>query len=312
MTDPERLCAVYHPAVTIRNKTTLATLCLYFDEVHCVPFLPLYESKRGDLRDFQIIIPFVTEGDDVSSFLTETGPLEDEVLFYPRETIGRVIREEIPETEQLWALAESVFKQGHIDMHKVVRSSVIGMLAERRGWIPVGDEQDIPTPLPPAVHFSSRNVSFPDAEECFRLSLPLCGSVLPQDILEARENLKDELLSFRKAMRSLSSMVLTLVDSFSLPDLIQEANAAARNVVEPTLNELRLKIDEAENTAWKRAFGNNLALAPLIGFAFAAPTPKLLGNVISKNFEGVNISLSAEGAVGASMRPGFSLLLKMD
>jgi len=312
MTDSERLCAVYHPAVTIRNKTTLATLCLYFDEVHCIPFFPLFQSKKGGLKDFQIILPFAVEGDEVSSFLTDSGPLEDEVLFYDRETIGRVIREETPDTEQLWALAERVFKQGHIDMHNIVRSCVIGMLAERRGWIPVGDEPDIPTPFPPAVYSSLENLSFPDAEECFRLSLPVCRSVPPQDILEAREKLKDELLGFRKAMKRLSSLVLTQLDSFSLPDLSQEAKSVAENAVEPALNDLRMKIEYEEDTAWKRAFGSSLTSVPLIGFAFAAPAPELLGRVLEKESEDVEIPLSGERGMGSSIRPGFSLSIKVD
>lgn len=312
MTDTERLCAVYHPTVTITNKITLSTLCFYFDEVHCIPFFPLYESKRSDLKDFQIVIPFAVEGGEISSFLTDSGPLEDEVLFYHRETIGRVIREETPDTEQLWALAESVFKQGHADMHSIVRSSVIGMLAERRGWIPVGDEPDLPTPLPPAAHSSLRNLSFPDAEECFRLPLPVCRSVLPQDILEARENLKDELLGFRKAMQKLLSVVLTQVDGFSLPDLSREAKSVAENAVEPALNDLRLRIEQGDDTAGKRTFGSELTLVPLIGFSFAAPTPELLCNVLRKDSEDVGILLSAERAMGASRRPGFSLLLAMD
>jgi hypothetical protein len=312
MTDPKKLCAVYHPAVTIRNKTTLATLCLYFDEVHCVPFFPLYESMRGDLRDFQIIIPFAVEGDEICSFLLDNAPLEDKVLFYHRETIGRVIRDRTPETLHLWALAESVFKQGHIDMHDIVRSSVIGMLAEKCGWIPVGDEPDIPAPLPPAAHSSSTNPSFPRTEECFRLSLPVCRSVFPQDILEARENLKDELLGFRKAMQRLSSVVSTQTDAFSLPDLMQEARSVAENAVEPALNDLLLKIDKSEDKVWKQALSSDLTSASLIGYAFAAPTPELLGSVLDKESEGGEIPLSAERRTGALTRPGFSLLLKAD
>jgi hypothetical protein len=312
MTDSERLCAVYHPAVTIRNKTTLATLCLYFDEVHCIPFFPLYESMRGDLRDFQIIIPFAAEGDEISSFLLDNGPLEDEALFYQREAIGRVIREETPETEKLWDLAESVFKQGHIDMHNIVRSSVIGMLAEKRGWIPVGDESDIPTPLPPGVHSLSENLSFPDAQECFRLFLPVCPSVPPQNILEARENLKDELLGFRKAMQRLSSVASTQMDGFSLPDLSQEAKSVAENAVEPALNDLRMKIESGQNTAWKQAFGSDLTSVPLIGYAFAAPTLEFLCSILDKESEDVETPFSAERGMGTSMRPGFSLLLKVD
>ena len=309
MTDSERLCGVYHPAVTIRNKTTLATLCMYCDEVHCIPFFPLYEGMRGgELRDFQIIIPFAIEGDDLSSFLNDSGPLEDEVLFYHRETIGRVIREETPATEQLWTLAESVFKQGYSDMHNVVRSCVIRMLAERHGWIPVGDEPDLPIPLPPTVHFSSKDLSFPNTEECFRLSLPICRSALPQDILEVRHNLQDELLGFRKAMQRLSRLVSTPADSFSLPDLSQEAKSVAENAVKPALNDLRLKIEQAEDTAWQRAFGRELTLVPLIGFAFAAPTPEFLGSVLDKDSEDVDVPAPAEHA----LRPGFSLLLNLN
>jgi hypothetical protein len=186
------------------------------------------------------------------------------------------------------------------------------MLVQKRGWIPVGDDSDAPTPLPPGVYSSSDSLSFPDAEECFRLSLPVCRSVLPSDIFEARENLKDELLGFRKAMQKLSSVVLTQTDSFLLPDLSQEAKSVAENAVEPALNELRLKIGQGEDTAWKRAFGSELTSVPLIGFAFAAPTPELLSGVLAKESEDVDIPFSAERGTGSSMRPGFSLLLKMD
>ncbi|MBW1742993.1 MAG: hypothetical protein JRJ47_06130 [Deltaproteobacteria bacterium] len=312
MTDPERLCAAYHPAVTIRSKTTLSTLCLYFDEVHCIPFFPLYETKRGELNDFQIIIPFAVEGDEISSFLTDNGLLEDEVLFYQREAIGKLIREETPETENLWNLAELLFKQGHIDMHNIVRSSVMGMLAEKRGWIPVGDEPDIPTPLPPAVHSFSENLSFQDAHECFRLFLPVCRSVPPRNILEARENLKNELLGFRQAMQRLSSVASTKMDGSSLPDLIQEAKSVAENAVEPALNDLRMKIEQGQDTASKHAFGSDLTSVPLIGYAFAAPTLELLGNVLDKESEDVETPFLEEQGMDASMRPGFSLLLKMD
>jgi hypothetical protein len=290
----------------------LTSLCLYFDEVHCIPFFPLYESVKGDLRDFQIIIPFAEKGDAFSSFLTETGSLEDEVVFYDRDTIGRVVREENPENEQLWALAESVFKQGNRHMHHVVRSCVIGMLAERKGWIPAGDDPNIPTPLHSAVRPAPEDLPFPGAEECFRLFLPLCRSAVPQDILEAREKLKDELIGFREAMRRLSSMMLTSEDGLSLRDLSQEAEALAGDAVAPAAHELRLKIEQMEDSVRKQAFGSELILNPLIGFAFAIPTPALLGAVLDQDSEHVHLPFLAEQMTGALMRPGFSLLFKMD
>lgn len=312
MADSEKLNAVYHPAVTIKNKTTLATLCLYFDEVHCVPFFPLYESKREDLKDFQIIIPFAVEGDEISSFLTDSRPLEDEVLFYQRETIGKLIREETPETEKLWGLAESVFRQGHVNMHNIVRSSVIGMLAKERGWIPVGDAPDISTPLPPEVHSLSENLSFPDAEEWFRLFLPVCPPAPPQDILEARENLKNELLGFRQAMQGLLGVMPIQMDSFSLADLREEAESVTENAVEPALNDLRMKIERGQDEVWKRTFAGNFGSVPLIGYVFAAPSTGLMCSAFEKQSGDTEDPFSAEHGKNASMRPGFSLLLKMD
>ena len=109
-------------------------------------------------------------------------------------------------------------------------------------------------------------------------------------------------------MQRLSRLVSTPADSFSLPDLSQEAKSVAENAVKPALNDLRLKIEQAEDTAWQRAFGRELTLVPLIGFAFAAPTPELLGSVLDRDPEDVDVPASAEQA----MRPGFSLLLEMD
>jgi hypothetical protein len=314
MADFAKLSAVYYPEVTIKNKTTLATLCLYFDEVHCVPLFPLYESKTGDLRDFQIIVPFAVEGDEMTSFLLDSGPLENEVLFYQRESIGKMLREETVESEQLGNLAEAVFRQGHPDMHSIVRFSVIEMLGEKRGWIPVGDEPDIVVPMPQERHASSTTLPPAVVEESFRCVLPVCQSVSPEEILEARENLKEELLPFRMAMQRLYSVLRngTLPDDLSLVALKQEVKSMADEAVEPALNELRRKIELEQGKVWKRAFGSVVGWVPLIGFAFAAPTADLICRAFEKVSEDTDDLLSAEGRPRASIRPNLSLLLHVD
>jgi hypothetical protein len=314
MTDFQKLSAVYHPAVTIKNKTTLATLCLYFDEVHCVPFFPLYESEKGDLRDFQIIVPFAVEGDEMTSFLLDNGPLENEVLFYQRESIGKMLRAETVESEQLVDLAEAVFRQERLDMHSIVRFSVIQMLTEKRGWVPVGDEPDIPVPLPQERDFLSTALPTSVAEESFRCVLPVCQPVSPENILEARESLKEELLPFRMAMQRLYSVLRneTLPDDLSLVEVKQEAKSMADKAVEPALNDLRKKIELAQGKVWKHTFGSVVGWAPLVGFAFAAPAPDLICRAFEKASEDTDDLLLAEERTGASTRPNLSLLLHVD
>ena len=59
-------------------------------------------------------------------------------------------------------------------------------------------------------------------------------------------------------------------------------------------------------------FGSDLTSVPLIGYAFASPTMEFLGSVLDKESEDVETPFLEEQGMDASMRPGFSLLLKMD
>jgi hypothetical protein len=310
----EKLCAVYYPDVVIENKSALATFCLYFDEVHCVPFFPLYESKKTNLKDFQIILPFPVEGDEISSFLVDNGPLEDEVLFYKRDIIDKIVHGETSESAELSDLAGIVFRQGHPNMHSIVRFCVIGILAEKLGWMPVGDKSDIPIPVPEEISSLSDLLSSTSREECFSFLLPVCLPVSSKDILEARNNLNDELLPFRDAVQELSDALRMepLPSDSSMADLKQEARSLVEKTVEPVLNDLRKRIELEKGKLWRRVFGSTLTSVPLIANVFASPSPNLILESLekaSKDMEGIPLEARE---TSASIRSGVSFVLEVD
>jgi len=314
MPGSEKLCAVYHPDVVIKNKSALATFCVYFDEVHCVPFFPLYESKKGGLKDFQIILPFPVEGDEISSFLLDNGPLEDEVLFYKRDIIDQTIHGKVAESEELSDLAGIVFRQRHPHMHTIVRLCAIGILAEKRGWLPVGDKSDIPIPVPAQIFSSSDGLLQTFPQECFRLLVPVCRPASSEDILEVRKTLEDELLPFRDALQGLSDALHKepLRNDSSMADVKQAARSLAEKAAEPALRDLRKKIELEDGKSCRRVFGSTLARIPLIGHVFAAPSPDLILECLEKASKDTeDIQMEAQ-KTKASIRSGVSFLLEMD
>jgi hypothetical protein len=314
MADSEKLCAVYHPDFVIKNKTALATFCLYFDEVQCIPFLSLYQSKTGAVEDFQIILPFPVEGDEISSFLVDNRSLENEVLFYKRDVIDMVIHGATLENEQLCDLAGILFGQRHPNMHSIVRFCVIGILAEKRGWIPIGDQSDIPIPVPQGIFSSSKTLSPPVAEECFRVLLPACLPASSEDMLEVRKNLEDELLPFRTAVQKLSNVLrkAPLPDHPSLVKLKQEARFLVETTVEPALHDLRTKIELEKGNVWRRVFGSALTWVPLIGHAFGVPSVDLVCEALETEPKDVQGPVPTEQGMRASMQLGLSFLLQVD
>jgi hypothetical protein len=101
------------------------------------------------------------------------------------------------------------------------------------------------------------------AIQSLKFVLPPFKEISDYEILEAREELRDQLIPFRLAMLALSPVVRQGIEgNSSLIDIHKEANYIAETRILPTLIELRKKLELERGKFWRRIVLKGSSILP--------------------------------------------------
>lgn len=342
MSEGNRLCAMYYPDCRITNTSSLATFCLYFDEIHLVTPSDFARDPTNYLKGLPDRVQVGLIGEttpealrqgealaDFYRFALINKPLMGKVIFYEphllcsqiNRMIDKLHGEGLPADELLsFAMGETPemkafnsFCREHPEVGdelllRIAPTSLF--LAKENNWVLVGDRADMPFPVMSERLSEVKALSAVIAEECLRLVLPACLSTSPEEILDAREKLKNELTPFRMAMQKLTLALRSLLgENPSADHLRREARFLVESQVEPALLDLHRRVEQERGKLWRRLFGAAVGWIPMIGRAFTAPTPDLIYQAIQK--ASADIGSLLEGAQGITIAKelGLSFLL---
>lgn len=121
------------------------------------------------------------------------------------------------------------------------------------------------------------------AFNALNLVVPLIKINSPEDIVEIREKLKEQLIPFRMSMRKLSKELKAVSkDCHDAKILHEEAKFIIETQVEPAMEELKRRIKMEDNKFFTRLFGKVISWVPFIANIYLTPTPEKFFNLIKK------------------------------
>jgi hypothetical protein len=139
----------------------------------------------------------------------------------------------------------------------------------------------------------AKNLSTVLAYECINIVVPSIKSSEPEDILELREKLKEQIIPFRMLMRKLSIDLRTMLgEDISIEKLKKESLFIIETKVQPALEELKRRIQLENNNFFNKLFGKVISWTPLLAQFYIAPSPerffKIVGRVGSDSSDLIN------------------------
>lgn len=325
----------YYPDYIIENNASLSNFCLYFDEIHLAPTIAFKFSQPDSAAGKPGIFTFPfdpnngQEGMNVFPFKDyleeELSPFEiknelllNKVLYrkFPSEFMEYIRNNDSIEQLNKYLDNRSDYRNGDIRHQlKAIITSLMTFWHFSNNSIPISDDFETPCPISSNyLKSSAKSLSSFLAQECLELVLPSCVAATPEDILEAREKLKDELLPFRMSMCKLAfTFRKELLDNnVAYNDIKQEGKFFVETNVEPALYELRRKVNLEKGKFWSRIFGKILGWTSLIGQTFIAPSPKLIFDAIKRASTDTDDLLLSAKDLNESLQTGLIFLLKAE
>lgn len=338
----KKYIGIYYPNSWIKDKNSLATFCLFFDEIHLVTHSDDAKDPTSYLKklpDTLYIYPMGNppqeEVDRLKAyyqFAFSIQPLLKEVIYYHphlltaqiNDITHRLLHGGIPaddfrdfiswKTPEMQTLSRFYEENPQVKDEIALRVAPTALfLAKQNDWILIGDNPNMPVPV-----FSERVKSVRDltsilAEECIRISLPQCQDLCAEDILAARDKLKDVLIPFRMSMQKMSgSLRAAIKDGTSIEDIRREAKFIVESNIEPALFEMKQKIEIEKDKLWLKIFGSIVSWIPFVAKAFLAPSPDQIYKTMVKMYGDVGkISDSAKDFT-LSKEAGLSFLLGVE
>lgn len=336
--DIERLEAVYYTGPAPQRISVLTALGLLFDRVHFpnvrVPFegvdteWVMQEIKRieeSGVRDFGtwelLQLMRCTLHPELAEFCLFTG--KDTQVFGGDDMKGadqlvRTLNEQIFGPPK--AGFTPIFTPGHhkglardqaIDYPGPLYYQANALLYSGRNGIPlVNDDPRLPIPLvsgEQAKH-NTKLLAMIMAIECTRLVLPEIGELQPEQIVEARSELKPCLAAFRRSMLRLAGQLNSAIQQTSDSKEIQRAaEFIAQTEVYPSIADLRAELEKSKQKGW---IGRTWELTKRVPGIVAQYT---MGNHVA----GIQKTIAAfgswiiAGATEDKPRSGLHYLLKM-
>lgn len=338
----KKYIGIYYPNCYIPNSISLTTFSLFFDELHLITLADLTKNPTKYLKNLPDSISINVLGEQSEEeinkvksfyqFVLNNRILLDKCLYYHSHLIsksitdfssklllGEVSQEELIEfvfgqTSEQNYYKKFIDKFPEIKDDFILRSAPTAMkLSEENDWILLSDDPNHPVPFLSDKMKTVRNLTSILAEECIRISLPQSISLSAEDILIAREKLKDELIPFRMTMQKMSSILKSAIkDSEDIEKIKAEAKFIAESQVEPTIYELKRKIEVEKSKLWVRIFGTVVKWIPLIAKGYLTPTPDNLFKVMDRVYGDVGNLGEGINNINIAREPGITFFLKLD
>lgn len=218
------------------------------------------------------------------------------------------------ENDELRALAEFQAKFPALQdeaLWRIVPTAT--KLAKDQDLILVSDSVDISVPILSSEIASVRELTRVLAEECINILVPSCCEASAEDILEIRDTLSELLVPFRMSLQRLSKNLRDALDSDeTMENVRKEAKFIVESEVEPTVFELRKKIENANSKLRIKVFGKVLSWIPYIAKVYTLPTPGDLLAMGKKIGGDSRTILDAVDDVSHTQNQGFCFLLKAE
>ena len=341
MNNEKKYIGVYYPDAVIENPRTLATFCLFFDEIHLVTMADLAKDPTNYLKSLPdkfyintfggVSQELIDRTNQFYKFALNNRELIGEVIFYhphlfdshvtdlskkllsgglPTEDLFNFIT---GESDKMQPINEFRDKFPHIKDEIVLRTAPTALkLSQTHNYILLSDSNELPIPTFSRQDKNVANLTSILAEECINIALPTCIDMTPEELLEAREKLKDQLAPFRMAMQKLSSSLKVSVENMvDIKEIKSEAKFIAESQVEPALYELQKRIDIENDKFGIRIFGKAFNWIPLVANSFMAPSPDNIYKTFSKVYGDAGDIIDGALNVNIAREPGLSFLFKI-
>jgi len=265
MTD-DKLIAMYYPNSFIENRNSLASYCLYFDEIRLVS---MFDGQSDPTKYFSTMPDNIYIGvfdgdleqdliDDFSGlyqFIKDYRELIGNVIFYEKHLVakkvdsmvrrllsGKLPLEEITE----WGNGESneqkiindlKEKYPEIENDTLLRVVPTALhLSKLNNWQLVSDHIRLPIPYFSETIRNADQLSSILAEECLSVFLPKPSGCTTQDILELRDSLSTELEAFRYFMLKAAGMLRAQIGpDCNIENLKSEATFFVKTKISPVV-----------------------------------------------------------------------------
>lgn len=243
----EQWAGVYYPVEMVSHPRSRTIMCLLFDNVIC--HFPVSPMACGGGHGMSLDL----FGDDM---LVEAGILElKEKVLFPEIEVD--FSPEYP-----WGTDE--------EFDKYIRLQVTAMtmdICSGSNLVPVTDDPAWPVPASMLENLDLLRFSHLQASalaiQSLEIALPPIADIPDADILKAREELREQLVPFRRAMLALSPAVRSgLGSEATLLDIHREAKYIVDTQVAPALGELRDRLAKERGKFWRRLLLKGGAVVP--------------------------------------------------
>lgn len=244
--------AAYYPSEFLHDDRAKTIACLLFDKVVC--HLPIANMACGGGAGF-------------SDFFSDD-PLVEEGVIELRE-------------EYLISEVEADFSEGmpwgtDEEFNRYFCLNVTAMALRccgSEGYVPVTDSPDVSIPACYVDKIETKRASYlqagTTAMQSLDLLIPAFATLQPEEILEVRERLRNELEPFRLAMLSLAPKVRSgITDGSSLEEVRKEAKYIAETSILPALGELERRLSLENGVFWRRLLQTTIGAAPRIALSW--------------------------------------------
>jgi hypothetical protein len=249
----DKWVAAYYPSDIISETRSRTIMSLLFDKIICHFPIASFSACGGGAGVSNLLLE--------SDALVEAGIIEarEELLY---SNIG---------IDLSW---DDEFEQFYKLQITAMAMDICGVNTA----VPVTDNLDWPIPA-----FMVRNIDLLRAAriqasalaiESLEIALPPIANISDEDILIAREELKDQLIPFRRAMLSLAPSVRGGIENeASLTDIYREAKYVVETQIGPPLNELRDRLERERGKFWRRLMIQGTGVLPKFILSWIARDP---------------------------------------
>jgi hypothetical protein len=261
--------AAYYPFDMIENQHSKTIICLLFDKIVC--HFPVADSACGGGHGMSGAL----YGDNA---LVNAGVIE-----LREETLLDEIHTDFS-PEFYWGTEEEFELYSKLQITAMSLNDCI-----QNGSVPLTDIADSPVPVSMLEKIDLKRFAQLQASalaiQSLKIALPPFKEISDEEILEARDKLKEQLVSLRIAMLTLAPSIRHGIENnVTLSNIHKEARYVVDTRINPSLQELRKKLELEKGRFWRRLIlqGSNIVPTFLLNW--------ITGNAITAALKAANSS----------------------